>query len=277
MTCKYSLLLLLSINTGVVLLSATASLADDHHQQPSKPRPSLDLANEVVKAGYWYAPSHFLPANINCSLFTHLFAAFAYVNDSTYQVYFPTGYEEPFQNFPETCINSSVKILLSIGGNDSDPSIFAAMASNHSSREAFINSSIRVAMTYNYSGLSLNWQYPNSSDQMADLGLLLTEWRAAVEKQGVPLHLTADVFYSSVYQGFEYPIQNITASLDWINVMAYDLYTPSISSSANLTRPPAPLYNFGDQANVSVDYGVRASWKDAGAWLNHCLFIYLLF
>jgi hypothetical protein len=85
MTSKYSLLLLLSI-TGVVLLSTTVSLAHDHHQQPSKPRPSLDLANEVVKAGYWYSQSDFPVANINCDLFTHLFAAFAYVNDITYQV-----------------------------------------------------------------------------------------------------------------------------------------------------------------------------------------------
>jgi chitinase len=122
------------------------------------------------------------------------------------------------------------------------------MVSHNSSREAFINSSIRVARDNDYFGLSLNWQYPYSSDQMADLGLLLTEWRAAVEEEA-----------------------NRVASLDWINVMAYDLYTPI--NSPNLTGPPAPLYNPTDPP-VSVESGLL-DWNLTGAWLNHCLLLLL--
>jgi chitinase len=233
-----------------------------------------------VKAGYWYSQSDFPVVNINCSLFTHLFAAFASVDDITYQVTFPPAYESQFQSFTETVRtkHSSVKTLLSIGGGASDAPIFAAMASHNSSREAFINSSISVARTYNYSGLSLNWQYPYTSDQMADLGLLLTEWRAAVEEEAnrngnVRLLLTADVFYSpEVPSSLKYPIQAIVASLDWINVMAYDLYTPI--NSPNLTGPPAPLYNPTDPP-VSVESGLL-DWNLTGAWLNHCL-LFLLF
>jgi chitinase len=227
------------------------------------------LANNVVRAGNWYYKSDFPVADINSALFTHLFAAFAYVDPTTYQVNFPTGYEEQFQNFTKTVqsVWPYVKTLLAIGGGDSDPSIFDKMTSNKTYREAFIKSSIDVARKYFYFGLSLNWQYPYTSDEMTNLGLLLTEWRAAVEKEAAnkslpALLLTADVFYSSKYwSSLEYPIQPIVHSLDWINVMAYDIYTPI--SSPNLTEPPAPLHN-PTSPRFSVENGVMA-WVESGA------------
>jgi chitinase len=223
-----------------------------------------------VRAGYWYYQSGFPVASISPTLFNHLFAAFAYVNPTTYEVTFPTGYEEQFQNFTKDvhCSqNPYIKTHLSIGGEASDPSVFASMTSSSSSREAFINSSIDVARTNYYFGLSLNWQYPYTSDEMINLGLLLTEWRAALEEEANRtgydrLLLTADVFYSSKYwASLEYPIQPIVQSLDWINVMAYDIYTPI--SSPNLTEPPAPLYN-PTSPRFSVVLGVSA-WIDSGA------------
>jgi chitinase len=260
MGSKYFLLLLLSI-FGVVLLSTTSSLADDH-QLPS---------NNVVRAGYWYYQSGIPVASISPStLFNHLFAAFANVNPNTYEVTFPPGYEDFFQNFTKAVhcsLNPYIKTFLSIGGEASDASIFASMTSSSSSREAFIKSSIDVARTNYYFGLSLNWQYPYTRDEMTNLGLLLTEWRAALEEEANRtgydrLLLTADVFYSSKYwSSLEYPIQPIVHSLDWINVMAYDIYTPI--SSPNLTEPPAPLYN-PTSPRFSVVNGVTA-WIKSGA------------
>ncbi|XP_059455315.1 class V chitinase-like [Corylus avellana] len=274
MRSKYSLVLLLLLSIiGVVLLSTTASLAD-HHQQPSKPGPSLNLANDhAVKAGYWYYQSGFPVASISPTLFNHLFAAFAYVNDTTYEVTFPPGYEGIFQNFTKAvhCSqNPYIKTFLSIGGEASNPSIFASMTSSSSSREAFINSSIDVARTNFYFGLSLNWQYPYTSDEMTNLGLLLTEWRAALEEEANRtgydrLLLTADVFYSSYFwPSLEYPIQEIVDSLDWINVMAYDIHTPI--SSPNLTEPPAP-FNNPLISRFSIEYGVGA-WISSGVPRN---------
>jgi chitinase len=273
MSSNYSLAILLLLSMiGVVLLSTTASLADQH-QQPSKPGPSLNLANDahVVKAGYWYYQSGIPVASINYTLFNHLFAAFANVNPTTYEVTFPPGYEDFFQNFPRVVhcsLNPYIKALLSIGGEASDPAlIFASMTNSSSSREAFINSSIRVARNNSYDGLSLHWQYPDTRDNMTNLGLLLTEWRTALEADANStgfdrLLLTADVFYTSTYgPTTEYPIQAIVDSVDWINVIAYDIYTPI--SSPNWTEPPAPFYN-PDSHRFSVNDGVSA-WIDSGA------------
>jgi chitinase len=131
--------------------------------------------------------------------------------------------------------NPNVKALLSIGG-DTAPSVFAKIASQPDLRQAFIASSIGFAKKYNYDGLSLNWQYPDTSnpDEMTNLDALLTDWRTAVKKEAPKLLLSATVFYSPKH----YPIHAIKNCLDWINVVAYDLKTPDPR-----TAPPAPLRN----------------------------------
>ncbi|XP_059455023.1 class V chitinase-like [Corylus avellana] len=138
-------------------------------------------SSTAVNAGYWYCKGDLQPENIDSSIFTHLFAAFADVDPGTFNPRFPPGYETQFQSFAKTVksINSDVKAILSIGG-DTAPSIFATIASDSNYRKTFIDSSIDVARDFNYDGLSLNWQYP---DQTTNLATLLTEWRAAVDKE----------------------------------------------------------------------------------------------
>ncbi|KAB1211843.1 Chitotriosidase-1 [Morella rubra] len=140
------------------------------------------------------------------------------------------------------------------------------MASQASTRKSFIDSSINLARSNNFYGLDLDWEYPSMATEFANLGTLLNEWRAAVASESessgnAPLLLTAAFFYSSDYYSLDYPIQAISNSLDWVNVMAYDFYSPNSYSSPNLTGPPAALYNPTSQ--VSGDTGITA-WIQAG-------------
>ncbi|OMO61770.1 hypothetical protein CCACVL1_23255, partial [Corchorus capsularis] len=202
----------------------------------------FSCAQNNVRAGYWAAGSEFPVSNINSTLFTHLFCAFADLNSQTYQVTVSSANQAQFSTFTKTVQqkNPCVRTLLSIGGGISDPSAFASMASQASSRKSFIDSSIRIARSYGFHGLDLDWEYPSDPTQMTNLGLLLNEWRAAVINES-----------TAVKNG-----------LDWINVMAYDFYGPGWS---NVTGPPAALYNPGTQ--VSGDYGI-ATWIQSGIPAN---------
>lgn len=231
-------------------------------------QPYFSVGQTVVKGGYWFPGSGFAVSDINSTLFTHLFCAFADVNNQTYQVTISSSNQAQFQTFTKTVQqkNPSVKTLLSIGGGGSDVNTFASMASQSSSRKSFIDSSIKLARSNNFLGLDLDWEYPSDSTQMNNFGTLLTEWRAAVVTEAkssgkTPLMLSAAVLYLSYYysSSVTYPIQAISNSLDWINLMAYDFYGPGWSPSS--TGPPAALYNSGNLE--SGDNGVR-SWIQAG-------------
>jgi chitinase len=220
----------------------------------------------VVKAAYWFSGSGLTVSGIDSTLFTHLFCAFADLNPTTYKVTISSSNLPQFSTFTQTVQqkNPSVKTLLSIGGGNSSPLSFASMASQSSSRKSFIDSSIQLARNYSFHGLDLDWEYPSLATEMTNLGLLLTEWRAAIANESTTtgetaLLLSAAFFYNSNYYTVNYPFQAISNSMDWINLMAYDFYGPGWSP--NVTGPPAALYNPTSQ--VSGDTGVR-NWIQAG-------------
>ncbi|PON32916.1 1,4-alpha-glucan-branching enzyme [Parasponia andersonii] len=65
---------------------------------------------------------------------------------------------------------------------------------------------------------------------------------------------------SSNYYTLNLPVQKISNSLDWINVMSYDFYGPGWSP--NFTAPPAALYN-ATVSQVNAAAGIR-DWIRAG-------------
>ncbi|KAL3535047.1 hypothetical protein ACH5RR_003508 [Cinchona calisaya] len=220
----------------------------------------------AVKAGYWFPDSGIEIPDIDSTLFTHLFCAFADLDSQTKNVTISSSNTSPFSQFTKTVQlkNPSVKTLLSIGGGNANKSAFSSMASQSTSRKSFIDSSINVARTNGFYGLDLDWEYPQSASDMTNLGNLLDEWQAAVSSEaknsGNPqLILTAAVSYSSKVDGlYQYPIPSISRSLDWINLMAYDFYAPDRS---NFTNCHAVLYDPSGQASGSS--GV-AAWRKAG-------------
>ncbi|KAK5817409.1 hypothetical protein PVK06_022333 [Gossypium arboreum] len=225
----------------------------------------FSAGQDVVRAAYWSAGSEFPVSDIDSTLFTHLFCAFADLDSQTNQVTVSSANQARFSTFTETVQlkNPSIKTLLSIGGGSSSASDFASMASQANTRKSFIDSSINIARSYGFHGLDLDWEYPSTPTEMNNLGLLLNEWRVALVNEAANtgnsrLLLSAAFFRNSDYYTLDYPIQAIQNSLDWINVMAYDFYGPGWST---VTGPPAALYNPGTQ--VSGDYGIT-SWIESG-------------
>ncbi|CAL1358856.1 unnamed protein product [Linum trigynum] len=227
-------------------------------------RPAAAQTTTVVRGGYWFPGSGFAASAINSTLFTHLFFAFAGVDSGTFRVNVSAANKPEFSTFTQTVqrANPSVKTLLSIGGGDANITTLAAMANQPGRRKAFIDSSISLARSYNFHGLDLDWQYPLDTTQMANFGDLLTGWKAAVaaeaESSGKPpLLLSAAVLYLSYYYSLSvpYPVQTMSNTLDWINLMAYDFYGPEWSPTT--AGPPAALYNPGRRE--SGDSGVN-SW-----------------
>lgn len=223
---------------------------------------------DAVRAGRWFPGQDFSASEINSTLFTHLFAVAADLDSQANQVVISYENYTEISTFTQTVqkINPDVKTLLSIGGGIAKKSEYASMASETTTRKTFIESSINVARQNNFHGVDFNWDYPSTPKEMTNYGLLLNEWRNAIQSESTssgepPLLLSSAVFHSSDYQTIAYPIDAVSNNLDWINVKAYDFYSPA---GSHVTAPPAALYNpLSDEANSDKDYGVT-TWINAG-------------
>ncbi|KAL9249570.1 Class V chitinase-like protein [Drosera capensis] len=229
-------------------------------------RPPVTAAQPTVKAAYWFPESGYPLTSINSTLFTHLFYAFAAINSTTNQPYIPQQDQTYATQFTATLLhkNPAIKTLLSIGGGSANPAAFSAMANSNSTRKTFITSSISLARSLNFSGLDLDWEYPQNQSDMSNYGSLLTEWRSAIvsesKSSGKPLlQLTAAVNFSPYVNGLTYPVNSVALNLDWINLMAYDFYAPDWSPPK--TEPQAALNDPSGQASGTL--GVT-TWVNTG-------------
>ena len=214
-----------------------------------------------VRSAYFIHGGGVAPSNIDTSLFTHLYYAFASMDTNSYNIITDpsdnTGYISTFSATVRKA-NPAIKTLLAIGGANSNAASFSRMAASREGRAAFINSSISVARSFGFDGLDLDWEFPSSPADMTNLAYLIAEWREAANKQSPPLLLTAAAYYSVTidFGGVPrtYPAATMAKYLDWVTIMAYDLYGSWVK---NRTCAHTALYDNAPNQIRTVDYGVR--------------------
>ncbi|KAL6961885.1 chitinase [Sarracenia purpurea var. burkii] len=248
---------------GIVILTITTNCA--MAKPPPPPPPS-----QAIKGAYWPSwATDFPPSAIDTRLFTHIYYAFLIPNNVTFKFDVSNSTAPLLLSFTSTLHrkNPPVKTLFSVGGGSEGPALFSRIASNASSRKIYIDSSIDVARRFGFDGIDLDWEFPQNSKDMEDLGYLLEEWRTEVQKEAKatgrsPLLLTAAMYFSVSFILAEdrrsYPVASISKNLDWVNAMCYDYHG---SWDTSETGTLAAL--FDPKTNVSTSYGLRA-WIAAG-------------
>ncbi|XP_028783595.1 putative cysteine-rich receptor-like protein kinase 20, partial [Neltuma alba] len=237
-----------------------------------------------VKAGYWYAGSESPIPDINSALFTHLICAFASVNSSTYEISIAKSDLQYFSTFTNIVKskNPSIVTLFSVWngqaetaqgilGKKANDSFLSSMLRTASSRKSFIQSSIQTARRYGFQGIDLFWLWPQAESDMTNLGILLHEWRLAVDSENrssgeSSLILSMGLHYlPTVFGNLSYPVDSLVKNLNWGHILAYDYHLPSLE---NFTHPHAALYD--PTSHVNTDFGIR-KWLSRGFPSNKLL------
>ncbi|KAI2507147.1 hypothetical protein MHU86_7314 [Fragilaria crotonensis] len=172
--------------------------------------------------------------------YTHLIYSFASIN-STLQLEPSDGNyneQEPrfkaFTDLKKT--NPNLKTIIAVGGwSFNDPGSgtatrFSDTASTAVRRTNFANSCVAFCRKYNFDGVDIDWEYPgdtsrggNSKDKQ-NLVLLVQKMRSVFDAANLGLQLTMAIPINNLDSGY-----NLTAladSLDFFNVMAYDIHGP---------------------------------------------------
>ncbi|KAK8649967.1 hypothetical protein V6N13_139619 [Hibiscus sabdariffa] len=137
------------------------------------------------------------------------------------------------------------------------------MINQTSRRKAFVESSIKVARLYGFHGLDLYDVKPRNGTNTFSLGTFLDEWRAEAASESknsgkTRLLLTMSAYCLPFVNSVSYPIDSAIRNLDWVNIMAYDYYVPTLD---RFTGFHAALYDPLGGANT--DDGIR-EWLNRG-------------
>jgi chitinase len=180
-------------------------------------RAGEDTAKGKVFVGYAYGNT----TAIHFKLYTHLCHAFLTADpDGRIR----TGEDVPSPRLVGDAHKSGVKVLLSLGGWGWDRQ-FASIVAHADAEDRYVKAVMKVVDQADYDGIDLDWEYPDTKDEVAGFERLTRRFRARLDEVGEAKgrRLLLTMAASSNPGTLSWLRKEfLLETLDWINVMTYD-------------------------------------------------------
>lgn len=168
---------------------------------------------------------------------SHINAAFGYIDPETFDVVPMPGTDIAiYRNVAALkAHNPNLKVWLSLGGWDfsnndtATQPVFGNISSSAANRAKFIAALIKFMKEWGFDGVDLDWEYPAAPDRRGDAAdsrnylFLVQDLRTQFDAQnrgwGVSFTAPASYWYMRWFN-----IESMAKSVDWINLMSYDLH-----------------------------------------------------
>ncbi|BET00648.1 Glyco_18 [Nesidiocoris tenuis] len=228
----------------------------------------------------WYrkGDGKFLPEHIEPQLCTDIIYAFASLEPNTLRI-------TPFD--PSTDLDNNmyrrvtelrelgVNVMLAIGGwTDSTGDKYSKLVSSGTNRRAFVGSVLAFLRKYEFSGLSLEWNYPvcwqsdckaGPNSDKANYAKLVQELRNAFDEETPQLILSVAISgYPEIIEQ-SYDLNRISKNVNFMTVMSYDYHgawegvTGHVAPLKGLTGDQLPKYNVDAAIKALVSNGADKS------------------
>jgi chitinase len=253
------------------LLCALPMLAGPQTDTAHAPGAHSPAAGGKVVIGYVFVGDRVIdPATVPAEKLTHVNYAFANIANGR----MVEGFAHDAENFAALRSlarrNPDLKVLVSVGGWTWSGG-FSDVALTPASRRAFAESAVAFLKKYDLDGLDVDWEFPGQKgldnvhrpEDRENYTALLAALRAALDVAGRPsgrrylltsATQAADEWLAHTEMG------TAQASLDYVNLMAYDMFE---ESSDTITGHHAPLFTNpadpkGSSAATMIDHYVAA-------------------
>ncbi|KAL4723086.1 hypothetical protein ACLX1H_010327 [Fusarium chlamydosporum] len=196
------------------------------------------------------------PEEIPFGMYTHIIFSFATINPKTFTVSAADSHTEYIMSRIDAIkvLQPDIKIWVALGGwafNDPGPtqSTFSDLAASSEHTNTFLESLSKMMDKYGFDGVDIDWEYPVTDDRHGkpadykNAVKFMKKIRAKMNtlKKAVSMALPASYWY---LQGFD--IQSLESTLDWFNIMTYDVHGswdidnkwtgPWVNSHTNMTE-----------------------------------------
>ena len=192
--------------------------------------------------GVYEAHNFFTPDKVDYSGLSHLNYGFAVVKDGVVTMHDTDKAPSLIKDLDKRTEAANVTHMISIGGwNNSQEGVFETATATDAGLDKLANSMVSYMTQWNFDGLDIDWEYPDTEVEKAQFTKLIQSLRTKLDAQG----LKDDKYYqlSAAVTTNHNNIQFInpavtTPLLDSVNVMAYDIH----GAFDPLTGHNAPLY-----------------------------------
>ncbi|CAG8061960.1 unnamed protein product [Penicillium olsonii] len=208
-------------------------------------RPSCDKSSHTLErvVGYYETWSirrrcqkRFWPERIPYGVYTHINVAYALIDPTSFEI-IPSLTADIALFSRVTHLKRSdpgLKVFIAIGGwtyNNPGPSAttFSDLAASESNQMKFFSSLTKFLFKYDFDGVDIDWEYPGADDRggrpqdFTNFPRFLKNLKDALKRtggrDGLSITLPASFWY---LQHFD--IQNMKKSVDFFNIMTYDLH-----------------------------------------------------
>jgi chitinase len=186
-----------------------------------------------IFVGYLYGR----PKKVNFGLYTHLCHAFL-VADEHGNV--RKSSNVPSKDLTEQAHRSNVKVLISLGGWGWDKQ-FASIVANPEAFDRYTKAVLEIVDSADYDGIDLDWEYPDTEDEVAGFDRLARHFRKELDALGRRKNraMILTMAASSNRETLRWLGKDLLLeTMDWINVMTYDYAGPWTSYAGH----NAPLH-----------------------------------
>ena len=205
-------------------------------------------SGEIVVGYYASWLRSTLPAeNIIFKNLTHINHAFAWP-DQNGQIVLSENLLYPQLN--NLAHQNNVKVSISLGGWGNSEG-FSPMIADSTLRSVFIENIVIFLNTYNYDGIDLDWEFPNTISDRNNLTILVRELRDRFNSEN-PGWLITMAVGTSDWKGQWYDYSELIQYVDWFNAMCYDFH----GSWSHHSGHNAPLYQPPECNDGAIDVGM---------------------
>ncbi|KAK3322953.1 glycoside hydrolase superfamily [Apodospora peruviana] len=174
------------------------------------------------------------PEEIPIGAYTHLVYGFVSIDPNTFAVVAEAPEEQQLMSrfTALKTLKPSLETWMSIGGwSFTDPgptqATFSTLVGSSTAQSAFFSSLSSFMSQYGFDGVDIDWEYPTTPDRdgspadYANLPTFMANLKSHLSSHGYGLSMTLPSSYWYL-RGFD--IVSLEASVDWFNVMTYDLH-----------------------------------------------------
>jgi chitinase len=209
--------------------------------------PVAARAQDKVFVGYLYGPT----AGVDYALYTHVCHAFV-TADADGRV--RPNDRVPSRDVAAAAHKAGCRVLLSLGGWGWDQQ-FAAIVKSPEAEDRYVEEVLRLVDEFDYDGLDVDWEYPDTKEEVPGFERLSTRLRAGLDeigrRKGRRMELTMAVAANPGTLRWLRP-EFMTATYDWLNVMTYDM-AGDWTSYAGHNAPLHPSSRQPEGAPLSVE------------------------